>query len=306
MTDQSKAIIFGLLMDKPVAYHPDVAKMLKSVTACVFLAQLLYWTGRGNDEWIYKTQSEWYEETGLSRKEQETARKKLVEKGILHEQRRGQPARLYYRLDLERLAECLSEYYRKFKNSDPNGPNSPNMEDESEHSSMPERGNLECTNRANKIAPKSHTIYTENTTENTTDTVVVEGTTVEKCREDSIPESSPAGEPDNNIKELQQQAEKACGVKIPTVLLRKLVDEYGREKVKEKIQMLGSVQTRNAPGFLIAALRDDYVLLPGQPQQQPKRASPGGQAGRKKAQTRGPDSPEAERKIELIKSLYMN
>lgn len=44
MIDQYKAIIFGLLADKPVAYHPDIAKMLKSTTACLFLSQLLYWS----------------------------------------------------------------------------------------------------------------------------------------------------------------------------------------------------------------------------------------------------------------------
>lgn len=145
MIEQFKSIIFGILSDKPIAYHPDIAKMLKSTTACIFLSQLLYWLGRGHDnEWIYKTQDEWYKETGLTRKEQETARKKLRDAGILIEARRGQPARLYYQIDFERLAECLREYYDKLRNSDPNPPKPSNIKDEREHSRMPERGNLEC------------------------------------------------------------------------------------------------------------------------------------------------------------------
>ncbi|SFF97487.1 Helix-turn-helix domain-containing protein [Desulfotomaculum arcticum] len=135
--------------------------------------------------------------------------------------------------------------------------------------------------------------------------VVVEEPSVEKCREENKSEVVAVAD-QNNITELQQQAEKACSVHLPVELLNNLLAKYGIEKVREKIQMLGSVQTRNAPGFLIAALRDDYILQPGQIQQQPNRASPDKQAALKKAQVRGPDNPENKRKKELIKSLYMN
>jgi hypothetical protein len=260
--DQYKAIIAGLLADKPVAYHPDIAKMLKSTTACIFISQLLYWTGRGQDsEWVYKTQAEWYDETGLSRKEQETARKKLRDTKILLEDRRGQPARLYYRVDFDRLAECLSEYYSNIKNPDPNPPKPSNIEDESKHSSMPESGNLECPKGANLIARKSHTIYTENTTENTTN--IVDVPHAEKCRE--------GNKPTNIIYEIQSELQKTCGVEMPPEFLKNLVNKFGEQKIRDKIPLLGRVETENAPGFLIAALKDDYQLRPGRPQQQPER-----------------------------------
>ncbi|MBF7084142.1 helix-turn-helix domain-containing protein [Desulfallas sp. Bu1-1] len=137
--------------------------------------------------------------------------------------------------------------------------------------------------------------------------VVVKEPPVEKSREDNIPESSPADESNNNINELQQQAEKACGAQLPAKLLENLVKKYGQEKVKEKIRMLGSVETRNAPGFLIVALRDDYILRPGRQQQQSTRASPKQQTGRKAANTAGTEhDDEARRRKELIRSLYMN
>jgi len=313
MVDQAKIVIFGLLADKPIAYHGDLAKMLKSATACIFLSQLLYWAGRGSDsDWVYKTQVEWYEETGLSRKEQETARRVLRDKKIIHEVRRGVPAKLFYRIDYDRLTECLLEYYNQFKNSDPDGPKSPNMGGDLEHSSMSETGNLECPKGANLIARKSHSYYTENTTKNTTYIVgVVEGPPVEKSREKNKPEVAVAAtEGNNNINELQMQAEKVCGVQLPVKLLDNLVKRYGAEKVKEKIQMLGSVETRNAPGFLIAALRDDYVLTPGQPRQQqiqPQiRDMVKQQPVRKTPQARGPDDEARRRKKELIKSLYLS
>jgi hypothetical protein len=43
------------------------------------------------------------EETGLSRCEQENARKALSARGLLHEARRGMPARMHFRIDLDRL-----------------------------------------------------------------------------------------------------------------------------------------------------------------------------------------------------------
>jgi hypothetical protein len=93
-----------------VAYHPSFAAIGGSVNAGLFLAQLFYWHDRGSDPdgWIYKTQAEWEEETGLSRWEQETARRRLRERGLVEEKLAGLPARLHYRLDVEQLIALLS------------------------------------------------------------------------------------------------------------------------------------------------------------------------------------------------------
>jgi hypothetical protein len=58
-------------------------------------------------EWFYKTQTDLEEETGLTRYEQEGARKKLVSCGVLEEAKRGIPAKLYFRVNQERLEELL-------------------------------------------------------------------------------------------------------------------------------------------------------------------------------------------------------
>lgn len=70
-----------------------------------FLRQLVYWTGKEHDPigWIYKTQSEMEEETGLSRRQQERARKILHVAGVLEVDKRGIPRKLWYRVDLEAL-----------------------------------------------------------------------------------------------------------------------------------------------------------------------------------------------------------
>lgn len=127
------------LLDRPIAYHRCFVPLV-GATGAIFLSQTLYWSNRTSDTggWFYKTQAEWEDETGLTRFEQETIRKKLRECGILEEKLSGLPAKLYFRLSEERL------------------------------SSMLESSIQGCGKVANKYAGKPHTIlYTETTTENT-------------------------------------------------------------------------------------------------------------------------------------------
>lgn len=97
------------LLRRPIAFHRALADVAGGATGGLFLSQLLYWSDRGGDPdgWIYKTQAEWREETALTRSEQERARKALRDLGVLEEARRDVPARLYYRLDFDRLASLL-------------------------------------------------------------------------------------------------------------------------------------------------------------------------------------------------------
>lgn len=97
------------LLDRPIAYHRCFVAITGSVTAAVMLSQAVYWSRRTNDAdgWFYKTQSEWEEETGLTRSEQETARKKLYACGFWEEKRKGIPAQLFFRLNEETLQSQL-------------------------------------------------------------------------------------------------------------------------------------------------------------------------------------------------------
>ena len=106
----NKDAILVLLGDRPVAYHPILAKKLGGVEVAVFVSQLLYWTGRGKlpGGWIYKTAKALEDETGLTRRNQKTARKHLIKLKILEEDLRGVPATMHYRLDMNALAETLN------------------------------------------------------------------------------------------------------------------------------------------------------------------------------------------------------
>lgn len=77
--------------------------------AGVFLRELVFWTGRGALEngWIWKTEQEMEEGTGLSRTHQRKARKILAGLGVLEEARQGVPRRMHYRVNLRELSELL-------------------------------------------------------------------------------------------------------------------------------------------------------------------------------------------------------
>lgn len=88
------------LLDRPIAFHPAFVAITGSITAALMLSQAWYWKDRTADPagWFYKTQREWQEETGLTRYEQETARRVLKDRGLL-EEKTAPPYRLYFRVD---------------------------------------------------------------------------------------------------------------------------------------------------------------------------------------------------------------
>jgi hypothetical protein len=79
--------------------------------AGIFLRQLVYWAGKEHDSegWIYKTQSEMTAETGLSRRYQEHARKVLRSQGVIKEDKRGIPRRLWYWIDFSALVRIMED-----------------------------------------------------------------------------------------------------------------------------------------------------------------------------------------------------
>lgn len=97
------------LADRPVVFYAAFGRIADGAANGLFLAQALYWSARTQDGWFWKTREAWTTETTLTRREQERARARLRALGLLQEERRGVPARMYYRIDGDRLAELLTE-----------------------------------------------------------------------------------------------------------------------------------------------------------------------------------------------------
>lgn len=110
MTHEEVMAALRALLKRPVAYHRAFAKIGGGATAGLMLSQAWYWSSKvDEDGWFFKSQEEWEEETGLTRTEQETARRNLRERGLIEEKRAGMPARLYFRVNAETLFRLLAE-----------------------------------------------------------------------------------------------------------------------------------------------------------------------------------------------------
>ena len=107
------------VLDRPIAFHRCFVDLTGSITAALFLSQAVYWHGRVSADrggWWFKSRHDWNRETGLSRYEQESARKTLCKLEILQEARRGIPATLWFRVNEALLCQRLKSQLAQMKN----------------------------------------------------------------------------------------------------------------------------------------------------------------------------------------------
>jgi len=107
------AVIWPLL-GRHIAFHRRLVEVTSNVKAALLLSQAIYWTRHGRDierseGWFVKTVGQWEMETGLTEREQGSARAVLRRLTLLSERRLGLPAKLHFRLDTERLLALLAE-----------------------------------------------------------------------------------------------------------------------------------------------------------------------------------------------------
>lgn len=136
------------MLERPVAFQPILGRICGSATAGLMLSQAVYWSERAKmpDGWFFKTIEEWQQEICLSRHEQDTARRKLRALGFWKEKRMGVPCRVHYRVDLEALAACISQFAENRqtglpKTGKPACRNAANLPAGMRQASLPETGN---------------------------------------------------------------------------------------------------------------------------------------------------------------------
>ena len=157
------AAMLPSLLGRPVAYQPVFARLPGvTVQGAIFLSQALFLCGtptaRKRDGWFWKEQQgdhdSWEAETGMSAKQQVTARRQLVAIGVLEEVRKGVPAKTWYRVNTEvlalRLAETLAEEEVPEQPAAPaTGQNLPSGESENAHPENQESPEGSAQNRPN-------------------------------------------------------------------------------------------------------------------------------------------------------------
>lgn len=99
----------------PVAFHRPLVDLAGgNINAAVMLTHALHWMREfyfaaechpdlALQGFMQMSQTDWERETGLTRSAQETARKILRKRGYLEERRTGIPAKLYFRVNLDKL-----------------------------------------------------------------------------------------------------------------------------------------------------------------------------------------------------------
>ena len=90
--------------DLPVSFHRCLVPITGGATAALMLSQAIWTTqtiDAAADGWFSRSQEQWTDETGLTRWEQETARRALRTAGFLEERRVGMPAKLWFRVHPE-------------------------------------------------------------------------------------------------------------------------------------------------------------------------------------------------------------
>lgn len=158
-------------------------QLLGDYAAAAFLAQCLYWTDRSTekDGWFYKSREEWAEELCMTEKQ---VRRCMEACGAyLEVERRGIPARNFYRPKQAEIAEALSMLkgqQQKPKRANKTGPKGPNCK-------APE---------GQQVGQKKGQLYTEPTSETTQNPQQIKNT---------LAAGAAAGELDRNPETLEPQ-----------------------------------------------------------------------------------------------------
>jgi hypothetical protein len=103
-----------LLPNRTVGYSPDLARAVGGATVGLFLSQLLFLSDKGHnpDGWVYKSEAEMGKETGLTKREQQTARRKLLSLGVIQIERRGFKFTYHFKVIWERLYQVIEKSLR--------------------------------------------------------------------------------------------------------------------------------------------------------------------------------------------------
>jgi hypothetical protein len=103
-----------MLPNRTVGYSPDLARIVGGATTGLFLSQLLFLSDKGaNPEgWVYKSEADMGQETGLSKREQQTARRKLLSLGVIAIMRGGWKNTYHFKVIWEKLYQVIASVQR--------------------------------------------------------------------------------------------------------------------------------------------------------------------------------------------------
>jgi hypothetical protein len=110
-TDWHDRMLIAELLGPAVGFHRALAAVAGGIHGGLLLSRALHLTRlqarRQRNVWIADSAAHWFEELGLSRREQEAARRDLLQIGVWEERMAGMPSSLFARVRLEVLVALL-------------------------------------------------------------------------------------------------------------------------------------------------------------------------------------------------------
>jgi hypothetical protein len=232
-TKESSALLE--LLSRPIAFHRVFVKIGGNVAAGLMLSQAFYWSKNRRaverDGWFYKSHADWEEETGLTRREQQTARAHLRKKKLLEERDgslKGKGRVLWFRVNRDALFEALKGFVNTETRAAPSGGNSP--------ADVEGGGQGVAPNRPTPMGGNARPVAQKRPT-----SLITSETTAENNAQNTHTRLRAAGAPE----------ERVC---VSGSLARKAYERYARNHPAE---------IHNPPGWVTKALRtgewDDQV-----------------------------------------------
>ena len=113
-----KELLKKILGSEVVRYYPSLSKYVGGATTGLYLSQLLYWNFNekmqnkltSSDGWFYISIKDMSEQTGLTEREQDTARKRLSGLGVIEISYKGRsPKTTHFKLNVDKLEELITQ-----------------------------------------------------------------------------------------------------------------------------------------------------------------------------------------------------
>jgi hypothetical protein len=106
--------IKDMLPNRIVGYSPDLARIVGGATIGLYLSQLLFLSDKGAnpDGWVFKSEQEMGKETGLTKREQQSARRKLLSLGVIAIMRGGWKNTYHFKVLWDRLYQVIAGIQR--------------------------------------------------------------------------------------------------------------------------------------------------------------------------------------------------
>lgn len=100
------------MLGPAIAYSAVLAAIGGDVKAGIFLSMAYHWTSTASDSegWFSKSKEDWYNETGLTRRQLDTVVGQLVGLELITIKYDGLPRRLFYKLNKEAIVDAISRY----------------------------------------------------------------------------------------------------------------------------------------------------------------------------------------------------